>query len=84
MTVENWWSKSIAATGDSIIHKEEFLHFIEDVHEASNTLDDRQQVNDLRTWVHENDETPIAVCKGDGGIVAEVLNRRRAEYLSEE
>lgn len=47
MTVTNWWSKSIAATGDSMEHEEEFLHFTEDVHEASNTHDDRLQVNDL-------------------------------------
>jgi hypothetical protein len=63
--------------------KKSFTFYREDVHEASNTLDDRLQVNDLRTWIRENDETPIAVYKDDRGIVAEVLNRRRAEYLSE-
>jgi hypothetical protein len=54
------------------------------VGEASTALDDRLQVNDLRTWVREDNETPITVCKDDEDTVAEVLNRRRAEYVSED
>jgi hypothetical protein len=48
MTIKNCWSKCITATGDSIEHKEEIFGFTEeDSREASNTLDDTLQVNDL-------------------------------------
>jgi hypothetical protein len=77
--------KFIAATGDSVEHEEEFLGFMkEDAHEASNTLYDILQVNNLQTWVHKDDETPFAVFKDDDGTVAEVLNHGRAEYLLED
>jgi hypothetical protein len=81
MTIKNCYSKCITATGNSIKHEEEFLGFTEDVCEASNTLQDRLQVNDLRALVHINNETPIAVYKDYEEIVAEVLNCGRAEYL---
>jgi hypothetical protein len=48
LTIKNCWSKYIAATDDSTEHKEEFLGFMEeDAREASNTLQDRLQTNDL-------------------------------------
>jgi hypothetical protein len=48
MTDKNCWFKCIAATGDSVEHKEEFLGFTEeDAHEASSPLHDILQVNNL-------------------------------------
>jgi hypothetical protein len=42
--------------------------------EASNTLHDKLQLNDLRAWVCEDDEAPITVYEDDEEIVSEVLN----------
>jgi hypothetical protein len=42
------------------------------------------EVNYLQVWVHEVDETLVAVTKDDEETVAEVLNCRRAEYLLED
>jgi hypothetical protein len=47
----------------------------EDTHEASNTLHDRLQVNDLHAWVRE-DEISIAVYKD-----AEEITAKLAKFL---
>jgi uncharacterized protein (DUF1499 family) len=47
MTIKNCWPKCISATDDNIKHKEQLLGFTEDVAEASSTLNDILQVNNL-------------------------------------
>jgi hypothetical protein len=75
MIIKSCWPKCLTATGDSIQHKEEFLGFPEkDVAEASSTLDNILQVNNLQTWIC--DETPTAY-KHDEETAAEVLNRAK-------
>jgi hypothetical protein len=41
-------------------------------------------IDDLWAWVCKDDEIPVTVYKDDEETVAEVLNCRRAEYLSED
>lgn len=84
-TTRNYWSKCILATGDGAEHKEQLLGFTEEnAGKASNTLHNRLQVNNLQAYVHEDDETPVAVYKDDEETVAEVINHGRIECLSED
>jgi hypothetical protein len=48
MTIKNCWPKCISATDDSTEHKEQLVGFTEQgVAEASGTLDDILEVNNL-------------------------------------